>query len=545
MFSEKEQEIFEFLRDAAQTTGSVCRVAGGFVRDQLLGISSNDIDITIDNMTGIEFAEALKQFAAIDPRYRDKKVIGTVKTTEGRPEQIKNLAVSFTKIFGQEIEILNLRGNEVYEEGNRNPISVEAATPEGDAFRRDLTINAMFYNINTQQVEDFTGKGMEDLKTLTLRTPLDPIKTFRDDPLRFLRILRFYSRYEESEIAPEVRRALHDPVVQYQITRKIVNASDEKGIVVERTADELRKIMVGNQPERALRVMYESGLLKGLLNLPESHHPLDMEQQNKHHEQTVIEYSLTVLGHVNRLSKKFSLSDKDRMMLNFAALGHDLGKLDPRSHVPKPDGNLGYYGDPDNPDAVTHEQSSGDIWISLAKALKLSEEETSTIHELILGHMRPHGHVDETTMEMTATDKQLRKYMRTNPSWVFQYIHAMADSMSKSNTMDESRMEPYQASLDRMMSPEFTQWGNQTKVPDLLNGGEIIKIVGLPAKPPPGMTGYIEVVKERIREAQDENPNLTRDQAMEVVQGMVQSGEFDVYRTASDTSNWLQKAASK
>ncbi len=535
--------IFDFIRAASKAMSSqpTARVAGGWVRDQLLGIPSNDIDITIDNMTGIEFAEAMKKFAAEDPRYRDQRVIGAVKTTEERPEQIKNLAVSFLSIFGQDIEILNLRGNEIYEEGNRNPISVEAATPEGDAARRDLTLNALFYNINTQQVEDFTGKGLQDLKTLTLRTPLDPIKTFRDDPLRLLRILRFYSRYEGSEIAPEVMEALHDPSVQHQITRKIINPDDPQGIVVERTADEMRKIMIGNQPEKALKIMYETGLLGGLLNLPESFHPLNMDQQTQHHALTVIDHALEVLGNANQLSKKFGLDDKQRMMINFAALGHDLGKLDPRTHYQKPGGDRGYFGDPSNPERLTHEQSGSDVWKSFAKALKLSDEEYSTVHDLISSHMRPHGHVDETTLQFTAKDPQLRRYIRQNPSWVFQYIHAMADAMSKTDSPDESRMEPYQQGLDRLyeLAPNADDWGNQAPAQDLLNGTEIMSVVGLPAKPPMGLTGYIEIVKERIREEQDINPAMTQNDAVAIVQGMVQSGELDVYRTAS--SGWLRR----
>lgn len=540
--------IFDFLRAASASMSSqpTARVAGGWVRDQMLGIASNDIDITIDNMTGIEFAEELKRFAATDPRYNNQNVIGTVKTTEERPEQIKNLAVSFLKIFGQEIEILNLRGEEVYEPGNRNPISVKPASPEGDAFRRDLTINTLFYNINTQQVEDFTGKGLADIQTMTLRTPLDPVKTFRDDPLRLLRVLRFYSRYEGAEIAPEVLEAFYDPEVQHQITRKIINADDPEGIVVERTSEELRKLMVGDQPEKAMRLMYESGLLAGLLNLPESFHPLNMDQQNKHHQLTVIDHTLEVLGHVNRLSKQFGLDDKQRMMMNLGAWFHDLGKLDPRSHVAKPNGNVGYSGDPENPEGVPHERASADAWTSFARALKMSDEEFSTVHDLVSSHMRPHSHIDETSLEAIATDKQLRKYIRKNPSWVFQYIHAMADAMSKTNEPDESRMEPYQRNLDRLheLAPDADQWGDQAPAQDLLDGREIMQIVGLHPKPPEGMTGYIEIVKERIRDEQDVNPALSHDDAVVIVQNMVSSGDLNAYRTAS-RPNWLCKIASK
>jgi tRNA nucleotidyltransferase (CCA-adding enzyme) len=53
-------------------------------------------------------------------------------------------------------------------------------TPEQDATRRDFTINALFYNINTGAVEDFTGRGLEDLRTGVIRTPLAPKETFLD-----------------------------------------------------------------------------------------------------------------------------------------------------------------------------------------------------------------------------------------------------------------------------------------------------------------------------------------------------------------------------
>lgn len=68
-------------------------------------------------------------------------------------------------------------------------------TPVEDANRRDFTVNTLFYNVNKQVVEDFTGKGVNDLKQGLLRTPLEPRTTFLDDPLRVLRAVRFSSRY--------------------------------------------------------------------------------------------------------------------------------------------------------------------------------------------------------------------------------------------------------------------------------------------------------------------------------------------------------------
>ncbi len=91
------------------------------------------------------------------------------------------------------IDLVNLR-SETYSEDSRVP-EVQIGTPEQDAFRRDLTINSMFYNINEGKVEDFTGKGIGDLKNRILRTPLDPLQTFLDDPLRLLRTVRFANRF--------------------------------------------------------------------------------------------------------------------------------------------------------------------------------------------------------------------------------------------------------------------------------------------------------------------------------------------------------------
>mmetsp|Transcript_26149 Transcript_26149/g.22999 ORF Transcript_26149/g.22999 Transcript_26149/m.22999 type:complete len:94 (-) Transcript_26149:894-1175(-) len=69
-------------------------------------------------------------------------------------------------------------------------------TPEEDALRRDLTINALFYNLHTSQIEDFTKQGLPDLREGIARTPLPSEQTFIDDPLRILRVFRFVARYD-------------------------------------------------------------------------------------------------------------------------------------------------------------------------------------------------------------------------------------------------------------------------------------------------------------------------------------------------------------
>ena len=89
-------------------------------------------------------------------------------------------------------DFVNLRA-EVYENvDNRIPSSVEFGTPEEDAYRRDFTVNSLFYNLQSRKVEDWTNKGVNDMKLKIIRTPLDPNITFRDDPLRLVRPASIY-----------------------------------------------------------------------------------------------------------------------------------------------------------------------------------------------------------------------------------------------------------------------------------------------------------------------------------------------------------------
>ncbi len=72
----------------------------------------------------------------------------------------------------------------MYAMDSRIPSSMAFGTPEEDAMRRDFTINALFFNITNEEVEDFTNRGLEDLRRGLVRTPLPAIETLVDDPLR-------------------------------------------------------------------------------------------------------------------------------------------------------------------------------------------------------------------------------------------------------------------------------------------------------------------------------------------------------------------------
>lgn len=86
--------------------------------------------------------------------------------------------------------------------------------------RRDLTINSLFYNIQTDCVEDFTGQGLADIENKLVRTPLEPLVTFLDDPLRVLRAIRFTARFN-FKVAPELLLSVLDPAVFESFNNKV------------------------------------------------------------------------------------------------------------------------------------------------------------------------------------------------------------------------------------------------------------------------------------------------------------------------------------
>jgi len=304
------------------------------------------------------------------------------------------------------------------------------------------------------------------------------------------------------------------------LTRKVTNSADPYGVVLERTSEELRKIMKGQQPEVAIQKMFESGLLTKLLNLPEELHDLTMDQQNIYHKLNIINHTLEVIKHTNNLAMKYDIDDDMRMMMNLSALWHDIGKLDPRTHRIKPSGDRGYTGATDAegnllPGALEHSQVSKDLWDQFADSLKLSNEERETVGNLVAEHMTPHAHVEG---RRGTSDKTLRRFKRKNPNWLIQYILGLADAMSKSTDPEEGVSLEYEKNMERLQNLQMMQ-GNFPGVQDLLGGQEIMAIIPeLPPKPPPHMEkGFIEMVKEDIRNEQDANPNLTIEQARDLV----------------------------
>ncbi|KAI9730412.1 MAG: CCA tRNA nucleotidyltransferase, mitochondrial [Cirrosporium novae-zelandiae] len=225
------------------------RFAGGWVRDKLLGVNSQDIDVALSSMTGEVFGEALLEYLE-DPDKDGDRILGghTLHKIKANPEKSKHLETSTMKLLGIDVDFVNLR-KETYTEDSRNP-QMSFGTPEEDAIRRDATINALFYNIHTSKVEDLTGKGLADMELKIMRTPLPPYQTFKDDPLRVMRLIRFASRLDYT-IDEEAGEAMKNKDIQEAFTAKISR---------ERVGIELRKMLRGPSPLSALRYIHNFGL---------------------------------------------------------------------------------------------------------------------------------------------------------------------------------------------------------------------------------------------------------------------------------------------
>ncbi len=206
------------------------RFAGGWVRDKLLDIPSNDIDTAINAMTGYAFTLKMKEYLDV-PENRLKHGIENVHNLHkiaANPEKSKHLETVTTKILGYDVDFVNLR-KETYSADSRNP-QMEFGTAKEDALRRDATVNALFYNIHIDEVEDFAG-GLADMKMRLIKTPLEPHQTFIDDPLRVLRLIRFASRLGFS-IDTESERAMSDPAILEALKMKI--SRERVGVEIEK-----------------------------------------------------------------------------------------------------------------------------------------------------------------------------------------------------------------------------------------------------------------------------------------------------------------------
>lgn len=497
-----EEQIFEFLMEVHAQRGlsGHVRVAGGWVRDKLLGHESDDMDISLDGITGEQFGKVLlDHVASYEHKNGGPHPAGHMKSYMTKNE----LRTTGVKIFGQKVEFAHLR-SETYGDGSRKP-EVRPGTAEQDALRRDLTINSMFFNINTRQVEDWTLKGREDLSSMTLRTPLEPKKTFTDDPLRVLRTLRFRSRFQGAILRPEIVEAMADQDVQKAYSAKVSP---------ERAGPELIKLLGGREPAQALRPLFETRFDKVVFNVPETRGLEDLwMDQNvpEHHRFSLIEHTLRVVEHMNRISMDEGVDDETRVRLNMAALFHDFGKAWPGIRQPK-------KSDPSHSTYIGHEEKSSAIADAVLKKIAVGEDDRKFVCKVIELHMKPHTHQGPKNKKWSK--RMMGKFLReatiegqdTKGLWRLIWLHAIADELAK-GTGDEAAG----VALKREGIERIEEYLNRPPPPKPLLDG--LEIMGIFSELEP-KSGFIGHVKERLLEQQDALAITSKDQARDFVLGI-------------------------
>ena len=242
------------------------RIAGGWVRDKILNIDNFDFDFAIDVMKGLHFSFLF--FNYIEYNNISKLTFGnnyhfinrSSKINFIRDDPNSNKFISSAKIskdfLGYEMDFVNLRKEE-YDSLSRKP-KITFGTISDDAFRRDFTINSLFFNIQNNKVEDFTLKGLKDLlEYKIIDTSLDPFIIFNEDPLRLFRALRFSAKFD-FRLSPQIKKIL------INIPIKILDSLTKK-VKRERFFIEFDKIFDYKLKNKALFIIFESIELQNLL----------------------------------------------------------------------------------------------------------------------------------------------------------------------------------------------------------------------------------------------------------------------------------------
>ena len=326
-------------------------LVGGSVRDALIEAEADpagpsDLDLTTDASPD-EIEELLSGWA--DALWTQGKRFGTIGA----------------KKAGRTYEVTTHRA-EHYHPDSRKPEVAFGDDVVVDLSRRDFTINAMALELPTMELLD-PYDGLADLIGKRLRTPLDPMVSFADDPLRMLRAARFAARFS---LEPDP--ALLDAVRAMGERLEIVSA--------ERIRDELDRLLLLPIPSIGLWFVVRTGLAEYFLpELP----GLEVEQDPIHQHKDVLAHTLAVVDKTS----------PDRL-LRLSALFHDVGK--PRTRNVSREGVSFHH----------HEVVGARMTDKRMKALKYSNEDRETVVALVELHLRFH------TYRLGWSDKAVRRYVR-------------------------------------------------------------------------------------------------------------------------------------
>jgi len=348
------------------------------------------------------------------------------------PVTYPRFGTAMVSVNGVAIEVVTAR-RESYHADSRKP-DVEPASLEEDAARRDFTCNTLLRNVTTGELRDPLGTGLADLRASVLRTPLEPGATFSDDPLRMLRAVRFRWKLGFAP-APGLYEAIRSHAHRLQIVSE------------ERIRDEFLKMLLIESAADALQDLLDLELL--IQFAPELAELVGVEQGHFHHLDAW-RHTLVVVSQT-----------RPEPILRLAALLHDIGK--PQTRMIDRDGRIRFFG---------HEVQGEDITRALMRRLKFSGDEVDAVARLVRNHMR-------LGSMPTFTDSAARRLLRDlgdDADTLLDLVEADAKGLKAGvRRLDLGPIRETLARVRLATPPE--------KLDSPLDGGEIMREVGLPAGP--------------------------------------------------------------
>jgi len=434
-------KIFNIISEVVESENVKAFVIGGWVRDCILERehSEKDIDIVVIG-NGVEIA-----------RKTAKKINPGIKVTV-----FKNFGTAMFRWNDYDIEFVGAR-KESYERGSRKPY-VETGTLEDDQKRRDFTINALAISLNPETYGDLLDPfgGIEDLKKGIIETPLEPDKTFSDDPLRMMRAVRF-----AAQLGFTIEKNTFDSITK--------NAERIRIVSMERISTELNKIIMCPRPSVGFIQMERSGLLAIIFPVLDSLKGIETKEGKGHKDN--FHHSLKVLDNISRKS--------DSLWLRWAALLHDIAKPVTKKYIP--DAGWSFHG---------HEYIGSKMIPDIFRKLRLPlNEKMKYVQKLVSLHLRP-----IVLSQEEVTDSAVRRLLFEAGDDIDDLmLLCEADITSKNEAKKTRHIENFKLVRHKLREIEEKDALRNFQPP--VGGEEIIRTFGIK----PGRE--VGIIKSAIREA--------------------------------------------
>lgn len=469
MTQEKFKEIIAYIAECIKGSEFENHVfaVGGCVRDTYMGNEIKDIDLCIDLPDGgMKLAEFLHKKKVLT---RPPVVYPTYGTA----------MFKFKKFNQDEIECVHTRGEQYHDKNSRNPETCFASIEE-DCIRRDLTMNALYMNVNTQEILDLTGKGLNDIKSKICRvTNENPDVVFTDDPLRILRVIRFACKYN-FDIEGDTMNAM------------FTNADRLSIITQERITDEFNKMMMTDDPTRALCILGYTGAMKYVV--PELIETYDMGQ-NAYHFGTVWEHTLAVVENNARACRNGEL--KAYLSVRLACVFHDLGKI--KTRTVGDDGRVHFYD---------HETVGADLVREIMTKMRYPNDVIDETCFYIRNHMVTKAWGDDLSHMKMKTFRKLMYKCKTQE----RFIHLMEVIDADNNAHKKEHCLPHQVeNIVNMMEREINYNTSMFGYKLPIDGNDVMEILGI--EPGPNVKKYLgHCLKMAFN-----NPNITKEQCIKEI----------------------------